>query len=617
MQQGEGKSSKREPSKSAKTYQPISKPTFAAKPLITQGSTLHLTSEEFKVVDRMVKASIAKATLGLSPIALGLAFADWAANLLLSPGKMASILAEMTRLEAEMVRYLAESTTRSTDVGRPIPHIAPAPGDRRFSGPGWDSWPFDLIHQQFLIAERLLDVATTDVSGVSLHKEQVVRFLARQLLDMLSPSNFLLTNPEVLSKTAATGGKNLVDGMANLMEDLRRAAAKLPAAGTEEFEVGKQIGATQGQVVMKNRLAELIQYTPTTKEVFKEPILIVPAWIMKYYILDLSQTNSLVKYLVDQGHTVFMLSWINPTEQDRDMGMDDYLSLGPFAALDAVSSIVPYEKIHAVGYCLGGTLLTVAAAAMGRDKDARLASVTLLAAQTDFTEAGELTLFIDEGQVALLDDLMWVQGYLDSSQMAGAFQMLRSSDLIWSKMMREYLMGERTKLNDLMAWNADATRMPFRMHSEYLKGMFLHNDLAEGRYRVGGHPIAIEDIRTPMFVVGTETDHVAPWKSVFKIHILSDTDITFVLTSGGHNAGIVSEPGHPRRHFRKSRRLPGASYAGPEEWYEEAEYHEGSWWVDWQKWLAENSTNRTTPPELGSSRYPAIAPAPGSYVLQK
>ncbi len=617
MQQGEAKSSKREPSKSAKAYQTISKPTFATKPLNVQGSSLDLTSEEFKGIDRMVKASIAKATLGLSPIALGLAFADWAANLLLSPGKMASIFAEMIRLEAEMSKYLVDSTTKPTDGDRPIPHIAPAPGDRRFAGPGWDNWPFDLIHQQFLIAERLLDVATTDVSGVSVHKEQVVRFLARQLLDMLSPSNFLPTNPEVLSKTAATGGKNLVDGMANLLEDLRRASAKLPAAGTEEFEVGKQLGATQGQVVMKNRLAELIQYAPTTDEVFKEPILIVPAWIMKYYILDLSQTNSLVKYLVDQGHTVFMLSWINPTEQDRDMGMDDYLRLGPFAAIDAVSSVVPFEKIHAVGYCLGGTLLTVAAAAMGRDKDDRLASVTLLAAQSDFTEAGELTLFIDEGQVALLDDLMWVQGYLDSSQMAGAFQMLRSSDLIWSKMMREYLMGERSKLNDLMAWNADATRMPFRMHSEYLKGMFLHNDLAEGRYRVDGHPIAIEDIRTPMFVVGTETDHVAPWKSVFKIHILSDADITFVLTSGGHNAGIVSEPGHPRRHFRKSRRLPGASYLGPEEWYKQAEYHDGSWWIDWQKWLADNSTNMTTPPKLGSSRYPVIAPAPGSYVLQK
>ncbi len=609
--------SKQDPSKLAKSYQTVSKPSFATKSNASQAPSANPMTEEFKGIDRFVKASIAKATLGLSPIALGLAFADWAANLALSPGKVASILAELARLEGEMARYIIESASRSSDGDRPLPHIIPAPGDRRFTGPGWDSWPFDFIHQQFLITERILDVATTDVSGVSLHKEQVVRFLARQLLDMFSPSNFLFTNPEVLAKTSSSGGKNLVDGMANLLEDLRRASAKLPPAGTEEFEVGKQLGITQGQVVMKNRLAELIQYTPKTEQVYKEPILIVPAWIMKYYILDLSPSNSLVKYLVDQGHTVFMLSWINPTEKDRDMGMDDYLNLGPLAAFDAVSSIVPYEKIHAVGYCLGGTLLSVAAAAMGRDKDDRLASVTLLAAQTDFTEAGELTLFIDEGQVALLDDLMWIQGYLDSSQMAGAFQMLRSSDLIWSKMMREYLMGERSKLNDLMAWNADATRMPFRMHSEYLKGMFLHNDLAEGRYKVNGHPIAMEDIRTPMFVVGTETDHVAPWKSVFKIHILSDSDLTFVLTSGGHNAGIVSEPGHPRRHFRKSRRLPGASYLGPDEWFNRAEYHDGSWWVDWQKWLADNSSSLTSPPEMGSAQYPVISSAPGSYVLQK
>jgi len=297
--------------------------------------------------------------------------------------------------------------------------------------------------------------------------------------------------------------------------------------------------------------------------------------------------------------------------------MEDYLKLGVMAALNAVSAIVPGTKVNAVGYCLGGTLLSIAAAAMARDGDQRLQSMTLLAAQVDFEEPGELSLFIDESQVAYLEDLMWDQGYLDTKQMAGAFQMLRSNDLIWSYRIHNYLLGRRQPLNDLMAWNADATRMPYQMHSEYLRGLFLNNDLAEGRYRVDDRPVALTDIRVPIFAVGTERDHVAPWRSVYKVHLLTDTEVTFLLTSGGHNAGIVSEPGHPNRSFRVTTRAATDKYLAPEIWQTGASRYVGSWWPAWQSWLAQRSGERIAPPEIAArdKGYVPLCDAPGTYVL--
>jgi polyhydroxyalkanoate synthase len=530
-----------------------------------------------------------------------------------SPGKQLELLRKMLRKAVRLGFYIPRALLPGTP-----PAIEPLPQDQRFDDPAWQRWPFNLYCQSFLFVQQWLYNATTGVRGVSRHDEQVVTFVARQLLDIFAPTNSPWMNPEVLRTTLEKGGGNFLWGLLNYWEDWERILLGRKPVGTEAHVVGKTLAVTSGKVVYRNRLIELLQYEPTTSTVQAEPILIVPAWIMKYYILDLSPQNSLVKYLIDRGHTVFMISWKNPGTEDRDLGLEDYRTLGVMEALDAVSAIVPGCSIHAAGYCLGGTLLAIAAAAMARDSDNRLRSVTLFATETDFHEPGELALFIDETEITFLEDLMWDQGYLDSRQMAGAFQLLRSNDLIWSRLVREYMLGEREQLTDLMAWNADATRMPYRMHSEYLRKLFLNNDLAEGRYQVIDRPITLSDIRLPLFVVSTVRDHVAPWRSVYKIHLSTDTDITFVLTTGGHNAGIVSEPGHPHRSYQIATRKQGAKYIDPETWQSVAPRQSGSWWPAWQAWLEERSSGKARPPSLGApdQGYPPLGEAPGEYVLQ-
>ena len=567
-------------------------------------------------LDPTVHAALARSLGSLSHASALMATLDWALHLAASPGQRMDLAHLALRQGQEMAAYALARMAAGPD--KEARHaVAPPTQDRRFADPAWQQWPFNLLHQSFVLSEQWWAAATHGVWGVDKHHEDMVAFAARQFLDIFSPGNQVATNPVVLNRTLQQGGANLMRGALHLLEDARRRAAGAPPAGVEDFVVGRDVGITPGKVVLKNRVMELIQYTPTTKTVHPEPILIVPAWIMKYYILDLSPHNSLIKYLVDQGHTVFCISWINPGADDRDLGMDDYLDQGFHAALNAVNTIVPHTKVHSAGYCLGGTLLAIAAAAMARDGDERLASMTLFAAQTDFTEPGELSLFIDDSQISLLEAQMAQTGYLTSAQMAGAFQMLRSYDLLWSRLVNEYLLGDRAPMNDLMAWNADATRMPAKMHSQYLRRLFLNDDLSEGRYPVGGKPVTLGDITLPTFMVGTVTDHVAPWRSVFKLHQLSPAEITFVLTSGGHNAGIVSPPGNPRRHYQMLTRPAGGNYTPPDAWLTAAPQSPDSWWPAWLAWLQARSGTPVKPPRAGATAYPPVGDAPGSYVLEK
>lgn len=572
--------------------------------------------EAFRAIDRMREALAAQLTAGISPAALALAFFDWSIHLGVSPGKQIEIAWKAARKAG---RFAAHAIASGVDRDAP-PCIEPLPGDNRFAAEAWKRPPFNLLLQCFLLQQQWSRDATTGIPGIVPHHEDVVSFLARQLLDMYSPSNNPFTNPEVIDRTLSSGGMNFMQGVRNWIEDASRLATGRPPVGAESFVIGRDVAVTPGKVVFRNHLIELIQYAPATETVVGEPILIVPAWIMKYYILDLSPDNSLIRYLVQQGYTVFCISWRNPTAEDRDLGFDDYRRLGVMAALDAISAIVPGRKIHATGYCLGGILLSIASAAMARVHDDRVASLTLFATETDFTEPGELALFVDHSGLHYLGSMMWNKGYLSADQMAGAFGLLRSNDLVWSRHIHEYMMGERAPMTDLMAWNADTTRMPYRMHSEYMQHLYVDNEFAAGRFMVDGRPAAIQNIRVPMFVVATERDHVAPWRSVYKIHHLSDTELTFVLANGGHNAGIVSEPGHRNRRYRIALMRPSDLVSSPEEWAAAATPREGSWWVAWAAWLAEHSTpGRAPPPSMGAPDcgFVPLADAPGDYVHQR
>lgn len=558
-------------------------------------------------LDRQVRAMAAHLTKGGSLASTLLALVDWQCHLALAPGKIGAAWGEWLERSASSAHRWAPGPAES------------APGsDLRFRHADWDQWPWRGLRDGFQNAEASVQALTEDVAGVSPHHARLTAFVLRQWLDLYSPGNLWWLNPAVLRCTLAEGGRNFLRGAqywaADLQDVVASIADKPELRRSLDYVVGRDVATTVGKVVFRNALLELIQYSPTTAQVWTEPVLIVPSWIMKYYILDLQPHDSLVRHLVARGHTVFIVSWRNPGPEARDTGMSEYLKQGLLQALDVVRARCAGASVHGVGYCLGGTLLAIAAAQLARDGNGeRLRTATLLAAQVDFSEPGELGLFIDHSAMAVLDALMWSQGYLDGWQLGAAFQLLGPRDRAASRVLNEYMLGKRLRANDLVSWNRDTTRLPYRLHSECLHRLYLSNELARGAYCVDGHPIALADIDIPMFAVATEHDHVSPWQSVYKLHLLTRTELVFVLTSGGHNAGIVAEPDHPGRRYRSTTRKRSARYRGPQAFLDAAQHAEGSWWPCWQQWLEAKSTGRQAARDPSPG---ALADAPGTYVHQ-
>ncbi len=562
-------------------------------------------------LDRRARRAVA-ALGGLSPASVATSCLDWGMHLAMSPGRQLQLAASGAGKLLKLVGYAARSLT-----DKDAPPAAEAPAhDRRFSDESWRKFPYNVASQAFLLTREWFGEATTSIEGVNKRSEALVRFLAHQMLDAVSPYNFPLTNPQVLERTVRERGANLAKGLRNLLQDARRKSNGGRPAGTEEFRVGETVACTKGKVIYRNRLAELIQYAPATGKVLKQPMLIVPPWIMKYYILDLSPGNSLIKYLVEQGHTVFTISWKNPDSGDCDIDLNDYLELGIMDCLKAVNAVVPGQKVNGVGYCAGGTLLAIAAAAMARDGDDRWNTISTFTAQTDCTEPGEINVFLNDSQLALIKEMMNEAGYFDGEYFTRAFSAMNANMLVWQPLIERYVLGEERKLIDLMAWNTDVTRVPAKAHYTWLKEIFLDNSLAEDRYSVGEAPVHLSDIRVPMCFVATTKDHIAPWQSVYKIHRLApNSEVTFILTDGGHNAGIACGAEHPRREHQIDTRERGKGYEQPLRWAQRVPITAGSWWPSWHRWIKSRSTSGATPPSMGKVRkYPPLEDAPGTYV---
>ena len=498
------------------------------------------------------------------------------------------------------------------------PVAEPHKTDRRFRHDDWESnFLYDYVKQSYLIAARHLHHSLARVDGLDDKTAKKVDFYTRQYIDALSPSNFLLTNPEALRETVNSGGQNLIKGLNNLLEDLESGDGKqLRVKMTDEaaFEVGRNLATTPGKVVFQNELMQLIQYAPSTAEVWRRPLLIVPPWINKFYILDMRENNSFVRWAVAQGHTVFMISWVNPDSAHADCTFDDYLKAGPLAALDAIERATGEKSVNAIGFCLGGTLLAATLGYLAANNDKRIASATFFATMIDFSEPGELEVFIDEQQVASLEKKMQERGYLEGAEMATTFNMLRANDLIWSFVVNNYLLGKAPFPFDLLYWNSDSTRMPAAMHSFYLRNMYLRNVLRQpGGITLDGVPIDLTRVKTPTYFISTLEDHIAPWKSTYAGAQLFAGETRFVLGGSGHIAGIINPPTANKYCYWTQETLA----ATPQAWFESAQQHPGSWWSDWAQWAAVLGRSMITARQPGAGKLPALEDAPGTYVKVK
>ena len=556
----------------------------------------------------------------LDPLHLGTAFFDMTAKLMANPSGL--VQAQIGFWQDYMTLW--QSTARrmwgASDAPAATPVIEADPKDKRFKDELWkENEVFDFIKQSYLLSARYVQDVVGRAEGLDEKTAQKVDFYARQFIDAMSPSNFVLTNPEVLRKTAETGGENLLRGLNNLLADLERGRGKLAIKMTDldAFKLGENIAVSPGKVVFQNELMQLIQYAPSTEQVLKRPLLILPPWINKFYILDLRPRNSFVRWAVSQGHTVFMVSWVNPDETMAEKGFEDYMSQGVFAALDAVEQATGERDANVIGYCLGGTLLACTLAWMQRRGDDRIKTATFFVTMTDFAEAGELSVFIDEEQLASLEGKMQRAGVLEGAEMAQTFNMLRANDLIWSFVVNNYLLGNEPFQFDLLYWNSDSTRMPARMHSYYLRNMYHANKLASGELELAGERIDLGAVQTPAYFVSTREDHIAPWRSTYRgTQLLGsrvDGAVRFVLAASGHIAGVVNPPESGKYSHWVNDALPPT----PEVWLAGAQELAGSWWPDWQRWVSGHAGETVPARQPGEGGLPAIEDAPGRYVRVK
>jgi len=546
----------------------------------------------------------------VDPLNVGHAFLEMTARMIANPTRL--MQAQLGFWQDYMTLW--QNTARRMMGIQHQPVIDAPSTDRRFKDDAWkENEVFDFIKQSYLLSARYIQDVVAHVDGLDPKTAQKVDFYARQFIDAMSPSNFLLTNPEVLRKTAETGGENLLKGLNNLLADLERGKGQLRIKMTDmdAFKLGENIGVSPGKVVYQNDLMQLIQYSPTTEKVLKRPLLIGPPWINKFYILDLRPRNSLVRWAVSQGHTVFMISWVNPDEKLADKGFEDYMKEGYLAALDAIEQATGEREVNAIGYCLGGTLLASTLAYMAAIRDERIKTATFFVTMMDFQEAGELGVFIDEEQLKSLEEKMNRRGYLEGSEMATTFNMLRANDLIWSFVVNNYLLGNDPFPFDLLYWNADSTRMPARMHSFYLRKMYQENLLAKPNgITLAGVPIDLTKIETPAYFLSTREDHIAPWKSTYRGTQLLHGPKRFVLAASGHIAGVVNPPEGGKYSHWVNEDLP----PDPEQWLAGATEIAGSWWPDWHRWVTGYSKEQVPAREPGAGKLKAIEDAPGSYV---
>lgn len=487
--------------------------------------------------------------------------------------------------------------------------------DRRFSEPEWESNPYyQTLRESYELASEYLLREAEETDGEGAEEQRRLEFHLKQFVDAMAPVNFLLSNPAALKRAFETGGVSVAEGARNLLSDLRE--GRLSMTDATAFEPGENLAITPGKVVYRNDLIELIQYEPQTEQVHETPVMFIPPWINKYYILDLQPKNSLVKYLVDEGFTVFMISWKNPDASMENTTFEDYMTKGPLATVEAVKDITGSETVNPVGYCVGGTLLAITLAYLAAGDDERpFGARTFMVALQDFAEVGDTAVFIDEPQVEFMEQQMMERGYLDKQNLANMFNLLRSNDLIWSNVVNNYLLGQKPPAFDLLYWNSDGTRMARDAHSFYLRNTYLENNLVKpGKVEIKGRPIDLSRIEGDIYAVGAEKDHIVPWYSAWKIGKLSNGATRFTLANSGHIAGMINPPSKGKGRFWATEN--GGAFDTAEEWRENAKEHEGSWWEDWTKWLADHSGKKVSPPQMGSESYPPIEDAPGSYVRE-